>query len=123
MARAMYLDLTGQKVPQAPLRDGRKWVIEDRDLAAAFREWRRGTLSAREWIVSLAGIEEAAFFAPDDPWPLLQRCVRHICAFARGAATRGGRKREEAPAPPAMQPSPPRAESAPAVSAHPANSA
>jgi D-aspartate ligase len=71
VARALYLDLTGQPVAPAHAPDGRKWMVEDLDLVAAFRYCRSGRLRVREWLRSLRGIRETAFFAPDDLLPLL----------------------------------------------------
>jgi len=71
VARALYLDLTGQDVPVSALAAGRKWMVEDLDLVAALGYWREGALNLREWLKSLRGVEEFGFFAFDDPLPLL----------------------------------------------------
>jgi predicted ATP-grasp superfamily ATP-dependent carboligase len=71
VARALYLDLTGQAVPSAESPAGRKWLVEDFDFVSALRSWREGSLSLREWIRSFAGVQEAACFALDDPLPFL----------------------------------------------------
>jgi D-aspartate ligase len=71
VARACYLDLTSQNVPSAPVRDGRKWIVEDFDLVASWRYYRDGKLTFRDWLSSLRGIHESAFFAADDPLPAL----------------------------------------------------
>jgi len=75
VVRALYLDLTGQSVTPAPTRQGRKWIVEDRDLASCLCYRRDGKLSLREWLRSLRGIEEAAFFSLDDPLPVLAMCL------------------------------------------------
>jgi len=71
VARAAYLDLTGQRFAPAPLWHGRKWIVEDFYLAAAFRYYRDGMLTFREWLKSLRGIQESAFWASDDRLPTL----------------------------------------------------
>src|SRR5579863_3621357 len=50
VARALYLDLTGQDVPVATLAAGRKWMVEDLDLVASLGYWRDGALNLREWL-------------------------------------------------------------------------
>jgi predicted ATP-grasp superfamily ATP-dependent carboligase len=71
VARACYLDMTGQHVPPGTVRDGRKWVVEPFDLAASPVYWRKERLSLGEWLRSYRGIEEGSWFAADDPLPLL----------------------------------------------------
>jgi D-aspartate ligase len=74
VARALYLDLTGQRVNADAPRVGRKWMVEDLDLASCFRYMREGELSFKSWIGSLRGIQETAYFALDDPLPLGAIC-------------------------------------------------
>ncbi|MBZ5516211.1 MAG: carboxylate--amine ligase [Acidobacteriia bacterium] len=47
VARALYLDLTGQVVPCAPAREGRKWIVEDLDLVSCYRYHHDGKLTLR----------------------------------------------------------------------------
>jgi predicted ATP-grasp superfamily ATP-dependent carboligase len=89
VARALYLDLTGQPVPLAKVAAGRKWLVEDFDLFSALRSWREGSLSLKAWFQSLAGVEEAACFALDDPLPFLMMGVADCCEllhWSRGRA-------------------------------------
>jgi D-aspartate ligase len=79
VARALYLDLTGQAVPPAQTAEGRKWVVEDFDFFSALRSWREGTLSFKEWARSFVGVQEAACFAWDDPLPFLMMGVFDCC--------------------------------------------
>ena len=79
VARALYLDMTGQPVAPAESIEGRKWIVEDFDLFSAFRSRRNGTLKLREWAGSLRGIQEAACFAFDDPLPFLMIGVTDCC--------------------------------------------
>ena len=71
VVRACYLDLTGQAVPGASIPNGRKWMVEDFDLVASLHYLLDGTLHFREWVRSLQGIHETAFFAADDPVSIL----------------------------------------------------
>ncbi len=76
VARALYLDLTGQSIVPAVVRHGRKWIVEDCDLVSFLRYRRDGKLTIKEWVRSFRGIEEAAFFALDDLLPFLMLCLR-----------------------------------------------
>jgi predicted ATP-grasp superfamily ATP-dependent carboligase len=70
VARALYLDLTGQTITEGKTIEGRKWVVEDLDLASAFRYWSDGNLTISQWIRSFHGLEEFAIFARDDLRPV-----------------------------------------------------
>jgi D-aspartate ligase len=72
--RALYLDLTGQPVQHGILREGRKWIVEQSDLWASLQYGRIGELTLKEWIRSLRGIEERAWFARDDLVPFAAIC-------------------------------------------------
>jgi D-aspartate ligase len=71
VARAMYLDLTGQVVPPVVARDGRRWVKEDADLIAASHYRRLDGLGFFDWLRSYRGVREGAAWALDDPIPFL----------------------------------------------------
>ena len=71
VARAFYLNLTGQAVAPAKAHEGRKWIVEDFDLYSALRSLGDHGLSVGDWMRSLRGIQEAACFAFDDPLPFL----------------------------------------------------
>lgn len=75
VARALYLDLTNQKVISSSAKEGRKWIVEDLDLVSSYRYYREGSLSFSEWKSSLRGIEEAAFICSDDPLPILAMII------------------------------------------------
>jgi predicted ATP-grasp superfamily ATP-dependent carboligase len=79
VVRALYLDITGQHVPQDRERQGRKWIVEDFDLLASLAYIRHGALGVWSWINGFRGLEEGAFFAWDDWRPFL-----HMVGF-RGA--------------------------------------
>jgi D-aspartate ligase len=72
VARAMYLNMTGQAVDGGRVVPGRKWIVEDLDFASAFRYWRDGKLTANTWMRSFRGLHEFAFFASDDPLPMIR---------------------------------------------------
>lgn len=93
VVRAMYLDLTGQKVEASPLREGRRWIVEDCDLIASFRYMRDGNLRIKEWLKSLRGIQESAIFALDDPMPAAWMALRNLQICLDLATSRGSRRR------------------------------
>jgi D-aspartate ligase len=68
--RAHYLDLTGQPVDAGLPIPGRKWMVEDMDVASSLRYCRDGVLFPREWLRSFRGVQETAYFAGDDLRPL-----------------------------------------------------
>src|SRR5215475_3435025 len=84
VARAMYLDLTGQPVPLSPQREGRKWFVE-LDLKSSLDYYREGSLTLRQWLRSLRGIEEAGYFASDDLAPFWRLCFTALSRLARNA--------------------------------------
>lgn len=75
VARALYLDITGQRVEPGAAIAGRKWLVEDFDFISSIRYLWRRKLTVREWVRSYAGVEESAFFAWDDPLPFLTMFV------------------------------------------------
>ena len=78
VVRALYLDLTGQEVLSTTHIEGRKWIVENYDALSSWRYYRDGRLSFRRWLRSLRGIREGAWFAFDDPLPLLKMCWRSV---------------------------------------------
>jgi D-aspartate ligase len=97
VARALYLDLTGQPVPAAAAREGRKWLVEPNDLQASLLYWREGALTPGQWLGSLRGVEEAAWFARDDLAPFLAMC-RSAAAMAAAKVVRSSRAGVAVPA-------------------------
>jgi predicted ATP-grasp superfamily ATP-dependent carboligase len=78
VVRALYLDITGQPIVPGLAPDGRKWLVEDLDLASSLIAYRRERLSLKEWIDSVRGVREMAYFALDDPLPLLGAFVHDV---------------------------------------------
>jgi predicted ATP-grasp superfamily ATP-dependent carboligase len=77
VARALYLDLTGQPIDPGRQCEGRKWVVEDHDLFSAYCCRREG-LTFKDWIASYRGVEEGAYFARDDLLPLWGRLLEGV---------------------------------------------
>lgn len=78
VARAMYLDLTGQPVLASKPREGRKWIVEFNDFSSSMKYRREGSLTLREWIASFKGIEEGAYFAWEDLLPFWKELANTI---------------------------------------------
>jgi D-aspartate ligase len=78
VVRAMHLDLTGRAVPAGRPRPGRRFVVENHDPLASLAYRRGGELTVGEWGRSLAGVREAAWFAPDDLRPFLMVGARAV---------------------------------------------
>jgi D-aspartate ligase len=71
VARALYLDVTGQSVASAKVLEGRKWMVETNDLASSWSQIREGELSVGAWMRSLRGVQEGVWLAADDLAPLV----------------------------------------------------
>lgn len=77
VVRAFYLDMTGQQVPETLLQEGRKWLLEEDFFS--FRQYLRdGRLTIWQWMRSLLGVRETAWFASDDPVPFLIWIVQRL---------------------------------------------
>ena len=71
VVRALYLDMTGQPVPEAQVVEGRKWIVEEYDLVSSVRYLMDGELTPAEWLRSFRGVQETTCFASDDLLPML----------------------------------------------------
>jgi D-aspartate ligase len=74
VTRAEYAHFTGKPVPASKICTGRKWILEDADLRSCVRYYKDGVLTLPEWLASYRGIEECAWYAPDDILPFLRIC-------------------------------------------------
>jgi predicted ATP-grasp superfamily ATP-dependent carboligase len=83
VARALYLDLLGKRVPASPPVEGRTFIVEWHDLAASLAYCWRGKLGLRQWWQSLKGKREAAWISRDDPLPFAMVCARLALRVAR----------------------------------------
>lgn len=81
---AAYCDTVGAPLPanRQQRYQGAKWVHLHYDTRAAWQQWRRGSLTLRDWVCSLRGIRRDALFTWRDPlpfcWDLVQTCQRGI---------------------------------------------
>ena len=93
VARAAYLDLTGQPALAGTMTRDRRFLVENYDPLGAVGYWRRGELGLRSWAASLRRVDEVAWLARDDLRPFGLMCARMAWrAISRGV--RGTRARE-----------------------------
>ena len=92
VARALYADFTGQPVEPGRLEEGRKWVVEDQDLASSVDYYKNDRLKPGEWLSSFRGVREAAYFAFDDLWPCVMRGSK-LAELALESATQAPAKK------------------------------
>ncbi|HEX3389528.1 MAG TPA: hypothetical protein VHT94_10875 [Streptosporangiaceae bacterium] len=76
VARAAYLDLTGQPVTAGEMTRDRRFLVENYDPLGAAGYWRRGELGPRAWARSLRRVDETAWLARDDWRPFGLMCLR-----------------------------------------------
>jgi predicted ATP-grasp superfamily ATP-dependent carboligase len=86
VVRACYRELTGQGVPAPQPNEGRKWMVEDFDCAAALHYLRAGQLGLGGWLRSFRGLQETAWLAPDDPLPALARTGKVVAELLQRAS-------------------------------------
>jgi predicted ATP-grasp superfamily ATP-dependent carboligase len=76
VVRAMHLDLTGRTIDPAPALEGRTFLAENLEPAAARRYIRDGALDAGGWWRSVRSVDEFAWLAGDDPVPFAAMVLR-----------------------------------------------
>ena len=76
VARAAYLDLTGQPAAAGEMTRDRRFLVENYDPLGAAGYWRRGELGLRSWAASLRRVDEFAWLARDDLRPFGLMCAR-----------------------------------------------
>lgn len=78
LVRVLYLDLTGQPVPEVQAQYDRAYLVENYDLISiAVQLWNR-SLSISDWRHSLRGIAELAWFADDDLRPFFSMALQWL---------------------------------------------
>ncbi|HEY6951364.1 MAG TPA: ATP-grasp domain-containing protein [Bacteroidota bacterium] len=78
VVRALYLDLTRQAVLPVSQQEGRKWIVEDKDLVSGYRYIRDGKMNIVQWIQSLRGVAETGYFDKHDILPFVAMIAGHI---------------------------------------------
>jgi len=92
VVRALYLDLTGQGLPESRPAADRMFIAEFHELAAELGSFFGG-LTRPEWGLTLQGKREWAWLSRDDPFPLLMMCIRLLIRVAeRGLRVTSRRK-------------------------------
>lgn len=85
VVRALHLDLTCRPVPPTRTQDGRTWIDEPSDISVSAKLVRERSLGLRAWMRSLKGIDEAAWWASDDPAPFVAMAGRYGVHALRAA--------------------------------------
>jgi predicted ATP-grasp superfamily ATP-dependent carboligase len=76
VVRALHLDLTGRAIDPALALEGRTFLAENLDPAAARRYIRDGAVDAAGWWRSVRSADEFAWLAGDDPMPFAAMILR-----------------------------------------------
>jgi D-aspartate ligase len=90
VARALYLDMTGQPVPASRIPPGRRWLAEHRDPVAGLTLIRGRALTPRGYLRSLRGVSELAWLSSDDPRPGVSLARAAGAKLTRTAPRRSG---------------------------------
>jgi D-aspartate ligase len=111
VARALYLDMTGQPVPVSRLVEGRKWM-DERDLDSCLQYRRDHRLTISQWATSLKGVQETVYIARDDLLPFwkvasyrLRQALGRPIRRAMGVASGSSSNRASSTHKPALAPS------------------
>jgi len=75
VVRACYFDLTGQAVQAEPAKEGRKWLVENLDLLTLPDHLKQRKLTLGQWLRSLRGVRETAWFDWSDLSPFWAMCL------------------------------------------------
>lgn len=84
VARALYLDLTGQDIPGDAAEGGRCWQDEPHDLLAQATYHRQGAAPWREWLATARRVDERAWHAVDDRRPFYRMWPHLVRRIGRG---------------------------------------
>ena len=87
IARAIYLDTTGQDIPPAQVCPGRKWIVESNDLVSSVNYLRERQLTLHGWLSSLHGVQEGVWLCLDDLAPLATLPFLWLRKYLRKAPT------------------------------------
>lgn len=96
VVRCLYRDLGGRPLSSSAPEDGRRWLVEDLDLLSSLRYHREGTLSMRQWLSSIRGVDELAWYAADDLAPAAALIRVRAAQTLRRRRRRGSRMTEPA---------------------------
>lgn len=102
VVRSLYRDLCGQPVDPGLECPGRRWMVEDLDLASSLRYWWDDRLTISQWLRSFRGLRESAFFAPDDLKPVAYVLQRDFNALLHHVYRGSKAAPAAAPPPPAL---------------------
>jgi predicted ATP-grasp superfamily ATP-dependent carboligase len=83
VARALYLDFAGRSFDGDRPADGRRWLVENYDLASSLIQMRSRELSPLAWAGSLHGVREVAWASVSDPRPAVSAFLHSTRLLAR----------------------------------------
>jgi hypothetical protein len=86
VVRACYLDLTGQPVHAEAAQEGRKWLVENQDLLELPVNLKARRFTILDWLLSLRGVQETAWFHWLDLRPVWAMCAGLLRTLFRGQA-------------------------------------
>jgi predicted ATP-grasp superfamily ATP-dependent carboligase len=101
VVRACYLDLTGQAVRAEPACEGRKWLVENLDLATLPDHLLHRKLTFGQWLRSLRTVRETAWFDWSDRSPFWAMCLSVLGSRWSGRFNRWRARRSDLAEPPA----------------------
>ena len=81
VVRACYLDLTGQAIRADPASEGRKWLVENLDLITLSDHLKQRKLTFGQWLRSLRGVRETAWFDWSDLSPFWTMCLSVVRSY------------------------------------------
>jgi D-aspartate ligase len=84
VVRTMYLDLSGQYLPSVEASWGRRWMLEDKDLAALRDYSLEGSLTICDWLRSIKSVSEFGHIALDDLRPSIIFLNKLVKYYLRG---------------------------------------
>ncbi len=87
VVRVLYLYMTGQRVPVVRAQVGRRWLLEE-DLLSAWTYVRNRELTFPQWLQSMRGVDECAWWARSDPLPFVIWSLSSIWSALSTARTR-----------------------------------
>ena len=81
VVRACYFDLTGQAIRAESACEGRKWLVENLDLITLPDHLKQRKLTFGQWLRSLRGVRETAWFDWSDLSPFWAMCLSVVRSY------------------------------------------
>lgn len=88
VVRAMYLEMTGQSIPDTQPHWARRWMSEELDFWSVREQQRSGTAQMTDWLRALGDVDEYAHWDRDDLRPSIWFAATFVGSVVRGAVRR-----------------------------------